>query len=1136
MSNDIDAVSRNRIISEMNRNFFVEAGAGSGKTTMLVNRMVSMVESGIDISKICAITFTKAAAGEFYNRFQKLLSQRANPDFQYEDKGYAGQLPEPTDETRAYCEAALKDIDLCFMGTIDSFCNVILSEHPSDAKIPSDAAIISDEEMEAILKQEYVRLFNGEYGEEMRQYARAFAHVHRDPREIFVTIMKQFVDRRNIHFNYTETDPIDVDVKYKSQADSVRQLVRICIKHPEVVDDSTAKSQDAIAALQKFEKTLLRKWSYDLGGVIQALNGLKGLRIYGNVIDKHPFDLSILTAMKRGNVYKPIWDEKNDDSFVAQLNNLQFNLSMTFCMKSLPVIEKILHDAGRLTFFDYLYYLRNMLRDDAKKDGKLIHYIFKRHSFFLIDEFQDTNPLQAEVFFYLTAEHPVEKWTECDPKPGSLFIVGDPKQSIYRFRNADVASYLRVRALFENGVGDVLQLTRNFRSNKELCGYYNGIFSKLLTGETKTQSKFEAIPLPDDTRAQVLEGKYFYECVTSTAREMYPSETDEAFAVKIIQRLVDNPKYMILPAGSSQPRIIQYKDFMIISKSKKLLPTYIEFFKEAKIPVRVEGSVPFTSNEALSLIRSLYAVMADPSDAFALNQALKTKLFRFTDGAIVEYQSTGRRVAIDSIRSEDDLDPVPEHLLEVDKSLALLSTMAQRAKNLSPAAVFQDTMDSLEIFKYVTEEDLEVLCYALELLRSKERDGSIVTLKDGEEYIGMLVDGETEEERCLRLQTDENCVHIANLHKVKGLEAPIVIIAYAGTNFAGPEVFVEYGEDSTEGYVFKVRQKCDTGNYKDVIRTSDCDDYKDEAKQGEKDENDRLVYVAATRARSVLIIGKAIQEKNNNPPFWKSLDSDLKPIMELLKDEQVADPQQGNALEANSLYEKAKSECVLNDRKAENPTYEVQNPSRTRMKTKMEDESDEAILVAVPDKAVEDEEKPTAEASEESKTAESEWREHLVPALIGSMTHRLMEMIVSSKNAIDKKSAVDEIVREYRSPKNEKYVEEIKNALVKVVDVLDAGGYAQNNGAPQDVVKTLCGAEEVYCEVPFCYKEEPTIWNGVIDVIYKDNGKWHILDYKTNADGTDLDNKYLGQLQAYIKAFKLMTGEDADAKTYHIDV
>ena len=100
---------------------------------------------------------------------------------------------------------------------------------------------------------------------------------------------------------------------------------------------------------------------------------------------------------------------------------------------------------GNMTYFDYLYYLRNMLKRDAEGSGKLIQYIYDRHSYFLIDEFQDTNPMQAEVFFYLSSKNPVSQWSACIPRPGSLFIVGDPKQSIYRFRSADVTSFLKVK-------------------------------------------------------------------------------------------------------------------------------------------------------------------------------------------------------------------------------------------------------------------------------------------------------------------------------------------------------------------------------------------------------------------------------------------------------------------------------------------------------------------------------------------------------------------------------------------------------------------------------------------------------------------------------------------------------------------
>ena len=107
--------------------------------------------------------------------------------------------------------------------------------------------------------------------------------------------------------------------------------------------------------------------------------------------------------------------------------------------------------------------------------------------------FPDTNPMQAEVFFYLTAEEPVADWRQCRPNQGSLFIVGDPKQSIYRFRSVDVTSFLNVRKLFGEGAGDVLKLTRNFRSRSGLLDYFNKTFTTLLPEDTPYQSRFEEI-------------------------------------------------------------------------------------------------------------------------------------------------------------------------------------------------------------------------------------------------------------------------------------------------------------------------------------------------------------------------------------------------------------------------------------------------------------------------------------------------------------------------------------------------------------------------------------------------------------------------------------------------------------------
>ena len=159
---------------------------------------------------------------------------------------------------------------------------------------------------------------------------------------------------------------------------------------------------------------------------------------------------------------------------------------------------------------------------------------------------------------------------------------------------------------------------------------------------------------------------------------------------------------------------------------------------------------------------------------------------------------------------------------------------------------------------------------------------------------------------------------------------------------------------------------------------------------------------------------------------------------------------------------------------------------------------------------------------------------------IGTMIHKYMEIVVSSRNRINPEETIKEIISEYITARMAPYEEMITNALLDVAKTIATGGYAQANGLPQNILKTMLNADEVYCEVPLCYKEDSpegvVIWNGVMDVVYCSEGKWHIVDYKTNADGNDLDVKYQNQLAAYVKAFKEKTGNDADAGTYHIDV
>lgn len=1105
-----DTESRNRIVSEFDKNFFVEAGAGSGKTTMLVNRMVAMVENGLEISRICAITFTKAAANEFYERFQKILIERSNPDYKWEDKGHAGQLPEPDDNTRARCAKALKDVDLCFMGTIDSFCNMVLSEHPTEAGILSDSILITDDELRSLMDQMYIKFCNGYYGSDLVNKANMFRLVTRDEKEVFFRGMKTLLEHRNANFHYSEANDIDVDALYADFRKDMIKMTKCLMEYEEDLhyysDKGTDKSEKAWESISDIYYALSRKWSANFPSVLWALKQLGEIMIVPNAMDKYGPFLSGYFDEPSSRKKRLKCTINGDDGPVKNTLNSQYDVSMDFLVSCLPYVVDAMHALGYLTYFDYLYYLREMLKKDAEESGgKLIRHIYDRHSYFLIDEFQDTNPMQAEVFFYLSSEHPEANWQDCMPRPGSLFIVGDPKQSIYRFRSADVTSFLNVKKLFVEKGGEILALSRNFRSEHDLCEYYNKVFSALLPEENINQSKFEEIPVPD-ARNDEFKGIYNY----SPAEK----ELDPAYLANMIDLLTDNKNYLIRGKDDKDLRQISYKDIMVITYGKSSLGPIMACFDKAGIPVKVEGEVEFENNEALHELFRIYALMADPDDKIALYGALTGKVIGLSTGDLVRYRSFDGKITLYEAFDTEKCDD--ETANKVAEKIKKLRTFHWQSRNMSPAALLSGIMDHFRIFEHVECENLEVVYYTLELIRNEEKTGKVVTLKNGRDYLSLLLSGSSDIERCLSLTKDENRVHIANLHKVKGLEAPVIILPLAQTGGGGPSIRIEYLKDSTEGYLFTLNKGKSTEGY--YFSTNGHAEERAKEQEALKAEEARKIYVAATRARNALIICNSGAGRNR----WKDLTPELQPDLygQLKPKERSEDGSgsgTGTGISASELYSKAEKSCVLKNRQAEDATFSLENPSRLKVESKISRDKD----IPGQEDAAGIGNNPFA-------------------ALTGTMVHRLMETLVSTRGKGDLANIVDGIINEYKTADIIPYLDRLKAGLDAVAQKITDGGYSQTNGLPADILKTLLDADEVYCEVPFCYKEETpdgtVIWNGVMDVIYCSEGTWHIVDYKTNADGNDLDIKYQNQLSAYVKAFKETTGNDADAMTYHIDV
>ena len=722
MSTDVlmqqDTLSRQKIVENIHSNFFVEAGAGSGKTTILVKRMVAMVEQGLDVSKICAITFTKAAAGEFYDRFQKKLIERSTEPTKENFVPVPGELGNPTDETRERCLRAFHNLDLCFMGTIDAFCNMVLSEHPAKAGIPSNAALLSADEMQAQYKRVYSQIQNGEHGQELQQLCQRFHAFYHRPAATFTGAIGQIMDTRNCEYIFEPMPEGNLDALLKEEKEQLLSVLKKLLEHPELKYDNAKTDQPAWDALRAKQRLLFAPWHDNILGVLEVLKSISKIRLIPEA------DLSLLGPAGRA-IFEPHWNKAqtkfscydfSETGFKALLDrvrNLQYSATMEFLTAAAEKIAEVLRKEGKLTFFDYLLYLRDTLRTDAAQDGQLIRHIYDRHRYFLIDEFQDTNPMQAEVFFYLTAQNPQKDWRNCIPHPGSLFIVGDPKQSIYRFRYADVSAFLKIKEMFRGDVGEVVYLTRNFRSTHRMRSWFNRSFQSLLPETTPLQSQYERIPLepapePDGT----FEGVYSY--AVSKGKKAAPEDMDPAQVARIIRRIVGNPAYTICQRGEEKTRLVSYQDIMLITPAKTRMGNYIQTFSEKGIPFLIEGKVLFSQCPSLVAVSRIFAAVAAPHSRQALIGALICKRFGFDLNGMHRLKNQGYDLSLFKALPEDE---------PISAAIRQIKQLVQQSHRLSAAALFSLILEDLQIFRYTGAKNLEYVYFALELLRSAEASG-----------------------------------------------------------------------------------------------------------------------------------------------------------------------------------------------------------------------------------------------------------------------------------------------------------------------------------------------------------------------------------------------------------------------------
>jgi len=751
---------------------------------------------------------------------------------------------------------------------------------------------------------------------------------------------------------------------------------------------------------------------------------------------------------------------------------------MRVLKKAAKTFEELRRDLGGLNYQDLLLQAAALLRDKPK----IREYFRRRFTHLLVDEFQDTDPIQAEVMLLLTADDPKQTdWHRCKPVPGSLFVVGDPKQSIYRFRRADIVTYSEVKRIIEEN-GELVSLTTNFRSRKPVIDWVNETFKQILPSAAGKYSPAYSSMLPgrdpsdnEDIGVESLK-----------VPEEYGKNPEVlAYEPEVISQAIRNA---VAPGSKTKPTA-KPGDFMIIAALKKNLSTYAQRLAEIGIPAQVTGGAVLSEIEQLSLLCLCLEAVTEPDNPVALVALLRSKLFGVSDTVLYAFKAAGGRFSFHTRIPEalpaDSAEPLAD-------AFSRLCRYDLWLKAFPPVAAVERIVADLGLVASAAAGRggntlAGGLARAVELLRAAQSTAnSISELAD---YLRQVVNGEETHDAVPAASPAEAPVRIMNLHQAKGLEAPVVFLADpTGAYSHEPQIHIDRSGGQPRGYLAIYGPK--SGHHRPLLAYPEqWQGFAEEEGKFLKAEKDRLLYVAATRAGDRLVVTQREKENRWNP--WSQLKSHLDDC-ENLEVPKVAAPPKTAAVTvgdgdpaqaANAIGERWRGTLVR--------SYDLV--------------AAKAISVSGP--------APGATTGEHG----TEW---------GTVVHTLLEAAMRDPAADLRDLAYASLQHEGLDPAR-------ADEAIAVVRSVTAS----------QVWKRAQASDRRLMEVPFqtlmlagspesC--SMPTVLRGVIDLAFHEPKGWVIVDYKTDSRPMShvpaLVDHYRGQVETYAKAWREMTGESVVEK------
>ena len=816
------------------------------------------------------MTFTEFAASELLIRVRAFVAALA-----------AGEIPPElrvalpdglSDEQRRNLAAADAALDEMTCSTIHGFCQRLITPYPVEADIDPGADVMDRDQadlafaelIDAWLREELA-------GEAGGLLAELVLHDPGATLALIRTILGHL--RRHRAFGpYERQDLEQCATAFREAAEDFNKFLSgEDAEEPETVTIA-ARFQELIDEIGNSPATKTPAW---LIGVLAAPRCTELFTQSGG-FRKYQKKTKWRAAAKRVGLAQADGDRLNDEASAhyalcrATWTAFQGAVATHVLADLVPLVEPVMarfrehkRAAALLDFDDLIFAARDLLRDRDEVRRALA----ARFSHVLVDEFQDTDPLQTEIFWRLCGEPPAEgsagDWTAFTLRPGALFLVGDPKQAIYRFRGADIAAYVRAREAFRAQAADgVLSIATNFRSCAPIMEYVNGRFEAVLS-EENGQPGFQALDPFQPARAEgpsvaALDIAVADENGKASAAQQRDGEA-EAVAAMCARLIGSEP---VCDPRSGEVRPCRAGDIALLAPTGSELWRYEEALEQHGIPVATQAGKGLYRRQEIQDLIAVTRVLADQRDRLALGALLRGPLVGLTEEELLDIVWALPR---DDVAPEKlprlDLGVAPEmiaHPLARD-IIEKLQALRRRVNATTPHALLSQAVDVLRVRPILLRRHggrAERALANVDLYLSFSRAYAVRGLRAFAEAMTAAWSDET---RAVEGRPDaqEEAVALYTMHAAKGLEWPIVVPINTMTQVRATETAVT---DRASGRFY-----CRVFGVEPTGYAAARDDEGAELDR----ERVRLWYVATTRARELLV-----QPRLDAPPrgtAWISL-------------------------------------------------------------------------------------------------------------------------------------------------------------------------------------------------------------------------------------------------------------------------